>query len=295
MFRNGEFEDSFNPSAAKKHQSFYQKPTPILQMQSKLAKLEVPTNKIDEKSYSEYIVNSAPRVPITYDTVYDPNDPNADWSGLVSKSYQHKRQTNENHPSKLIGMIQEENGIISKEIKKEWPRRRREYNSGAQNNNGNIISGIEISDQERWKSNAQRQNNFEATSKDQLVLNKRLGTKRTGSGHNLNQVSHDENYKNYFKNGTPDHTPRELIGGSYNPSNENNADLNKSEDIYDPYTLVGYKAPQKIATGSLLKDIGGSLLNKLSDAALPSKTTPYIPSKSLISQNYNPAPGSTII
>jgi hypothetical protein len=296
MFRNGEFEDSFNPTAAKKHPSYFQKPLPVLQMQSKIAKLEVPSQKVDEKTYYEYTTSSVPSVPITYDTVYDPNNPNADWSGLVSKQFQSKRQVNEYHPSKQVSMVQEGGGIISKEIKQEWPRRRRDYIPPTENSKGSIINGIDVTDQERWKTNMQRQNNFEATSRSQLVLNKRLGTKGTGTVSNTG--SQNENLQNYSNNPTPNGTPRGY--GYHNeisnkipiqPSTINDNSHSIVDDVYNPYSLAGYRAPVKLATGSLLSNLGSSLVGKLSDTTQPPKASSYIPSKNLISQNYNPAPG----
>jgi hypothetical protein len=73
MFRGGEFEDAFNPSAARKHASFITKPKPVLQLQAEVSRLEVPEPLVKEESYYEFATRPSPAVPITYDTRYEPD------------------------------------------------------------------------------------------------------------------------------------------------------------------------------------------------------------------------------
>lgn len=280
MFRGGEFEDAFNPGAARKHQSFMTKPRPALQMQMELSRLEVPAPLVKEETYYEYSMKSTPTVPVTYDTYYEPENPNADWSGLVSKEKQSRRLAPQSHPGKSSSVVHEEGGLIPREDRQEFQRLRRNNAPLSENSRANIISGIDVQDAERWKTNAQRQNNFEGTSRSQLVLNKRLGVKGEGREAPRSQAVSIATHS------------------SNDPSRMQFAATEQMRD-YDgvqndnTYSLAGYRAPPKLASSSLLSNIGSSVLQRLPEDFQIKRLTAYQPSKDLLAQNYNPAPGYT--
>lgn len=277
MFRSGDFEDSFRTSG-KRHASYYQKPIPTFQLMQSSSSLEVPKKDIDERSYYEYTVRNTPAVPITYDTIYDPENPNADWSGLVSKE-QAKRHVEITHPSRSINFVQEEGGIVARNEKQEWPRRRRGMGPLSEHSKGNIITGIDVSDSERFKSNAQRQMMFEETTREQMVLSKRLGAK--GGGGQIGSTNSLEN----------DGSSQALNSAGSNEYQTMHGSALENEYVDSSMSLIGYRAPVKLASGSLLSSLGSSVLAGVKDVEYKPRVRPFQPSKDLIGQNYNPAPG----
>jgi hypothetical protein len=207
-------------------------------------------------------------------------NPNADWSGLVSKEKQSRRLAPQSHPGKSSSVVHEEGGLIPREERNEFQRLRRNNAPVSENSRVNIISGIDVQDAERWKTNAQRQNNFEGTSRSQLVLNKRLGVKGVGGEMPRPQAvamtTHSSN-----------DTSRMRFAAI-----EQRRDYDNVQDD-NIYSLAGYRAPPKLASSSLLSNIGSSVLQRLPDDFQMKRVTAYQPSKDLLAQNYNPAPGYT--
>lgn len=110
----------FRESDEKKvnlHQTYINKHVPNLQIQSQLGKFD--DSAISARSTNNSLNTNIPAVPTTWDTFYNPSDPNADWSGLVSLRNNQKKHSND-HRSQQLGIVREEFGIISKEEKKEW-------------------------------------------------------------------------------------------------------------------------------------------------------------------------------
>lgn len=283
MFRGGDFNDAFNPTGARKHASFANKPTPQLQRQMLHSHLEVPQKPVDERTYYEYASSAVPVVPTTFDTVYEPTNPNADWAGFVPRDQMQKKHIADNHSSRVSGIVCEEGGIIGRDGSQEFPRRRRGNAPISENSRGSIISGIDISAEERYKSNNQRQMQMEGTSRDQLVMAKRVGAK--GSG--LNNDIHN--------NPTAVHVIGENVANYAIPTDEIEGQSHRAPSINrDPsYSLVGYRAPPKLASSSMFSNIGSNLVSHIPAGAAPEKRPEYLPSKDMISENFNPAPGYT--
>lgn len=162
MFRESDYQPP------KLHSSYAAKPLSKMQLHSQLSKFENPNN--DEVSRQQLPQDV---VPTTFDTVYDPAHPDADWSGRVSKAHNQKKHST-NHRSQMSGIIQSEYGLLSTEDKKEWTSLRR---GGANNSNSNIIGGISC-EGEHFQTTIQRQNIGETTGIDQLSLSKRHGNKK---------------------------------------------------------------------------------------------------------------------
>ena len=72
MFRDSDY------NYPRKHESFTNKPIPILQQQQQLSKFDEGGN---ERNHVENLdASMIPEIPTTYDTRYDPDDPRADWT-----------------------------------------------------------------------------------------------------------------------------------------------------------------------------------------------------------------------
>ena len=159
--------------------------------------------------------------------------------------------------------------------KQDFPRRRRGQGPISENERGSIISGIDVSAEDRYKSNNQRQMQMERTTRDQLVLAKRVGVKGSGLNHNIHN------------NPTAAHVVGENAENYAVPRQSQQAAMNR-----DPsFSLVGYRAPPKLASSSMFSNIGSNLVSNIPASSEPEKRPEFMPSKSLIGENFNPAPG----
>ena len=84
----------------------------------------------------------------------------------------HKRHSND-HRSQMSGIVQSEEGLVSVNEKNEWLRKRREINTNPSAGHSDLISGTGASESERWKTNNQRMDSREPTSRDQMTRDKR--------------------------------------------------------------------------------------------------------------------------
>ena len=76
-------------------------------------------------------------VASTHEEIYDPTHPDADWSGLVYRkcgTRKHERV----HASLNVGIVQTDEGIVSKIERSEFPKKSRNHNPIAPNTS-NII------------------------------------------------------------------------------------------------------------------------------------------------------------
>jgi hypothetical protein len=126
----------------------------------------------------------------------------------------------------------------------------------------------------------QRQNNFEGTSRSQLVLNKRLGAKGGGGGEAPQGTASLDSARGMAY--------QRFI--SQQQASDADRDVGMEENNF---SLVGYRAPPKLASASLLSNLGSSVLRRLPEDIQVKKATPYVPSKDLLVENFNPAPGYT--
>lgn len=164
MFREAE-EPSRNM-----HPSFRPKPLSTMQLLSQSSKLDDSATHDKITNVDVFHAQQPPTVPCTYDTVYDPSHPDADWSGMVSLKNHHKKHT-QNHASQRLGITQCEHGIVAKEERQEWDHRKQPEGS-YKNSTTFVIGGIN-NDEDRFKTEYRRLAHHEATSRDQLTLDKR--------------------------------------------------------------------------------------------------------------------------
>jgi hypothetical protein len=135
-------------------------------------------------------VESVPAVPTTWDTVYDPDHPDADWSGLVSKEVIFSKKHDLHHPSHREGIERTEFGIVSKQERQEIPKKRSNNDAATRNSGSLVIGGID-NPSDRFNTTYKRFENQERTDKDQLILEKRVhATRHCPDPANSNKSKH---------------------------------------------------------------------------------------------------------
>ena len=166
----GEKENASPIPGRHLHPTYHQKPKPALQLLSQHATLDT-KGRSSTAQVTPGDPESIPAVPTTWDTVYDPDHPDADWTGLVQK-VPHKKHVHD-HVALQESIERNEYGIISKEERQEWARKRVVADVGASKNSGSlVIAGIDEPN-ERYKTTYRRFEAHERTSRDQLTLEKR--------------------------------------------------------------------------------------------------------------------------
>ena len=161
------------------------------------------------------------------------------------------------------GIERNEYGIISKEERQEWARKRTNTDLSTSKNAGSIvIAGVDNPD-ERYKTSYRRFETQERTGRDQLTLDKRQNPIKKiqdpAQAHFTYQPSFNE-------------SPREL--------NYSMNSTNKKDGIINP-------------RASLLSNIGEKLFQDFSLPPNPKQPRPNENYRVLITDNYNPAPGKS--
>eukprot|EP00602_Paraphysomonas_sp_CaronLab_P012741 CAMPEP_0185040774 /NCGR_PEP_ID=MMETSP1103-20130426/39240_1 /TAXON_ID=36769 /ORGANISM="Paraphysomonas bandaiensis, Strain Caron Lab Isolate" /LENGTH=262 /DNA_ID=CAMNT_0027580205 /DNA_START=87 /DNA_END=875 /DNA_ORIENTATION=- len=256
MFRESDYQPP------KLHPSYEKKPLSLLQHRAKLSQFE------DTRSTSVHDgrMDQPPAVPVSHDTVYDPSHPDADWNGMVSKQRAQKKHT-QGHRSQMSGIATSEDGLVSKEERAEWSRLRRPSDPKLRGAD-DLISGIPT-EGDHYMTNYQRQTNGIQTSNDQLTLMKRGGHRK------VIQDPAQSTRQKQSEGGGP-------MEGQYRQGHN----IPTEQENESPF---GYR-PQAMG-GSLMSSLGSSLVSRVDP---PPKSTPkggY--SKTLISENFNSAPGYT--
>ncbi|RYH15998.1 hypothetical protein EON65_30880 [archaeon] len=170
--------ENYGETGHPKHPTYYNKPTPAMQLISQTSQFTDQTRaSLAYKDYKDVITHPecVPTVPTTWDSYYDPNHPDADWTGLVSKNHLQKKHTH-NHSSLKENIMRTEQGIVSREERQEYMRKRAPEDPSIIQRHvaGSIhIGGID-NPGDRWKTSHQRFDNREPTSRDQLTLEKRV-------------------------------------------------------------------------------------------------------------------------
>lgn len=166
MFRESDY---FEPRV---HASFGIKKIPHLQQVAQQMKFEDSRSELrPQAEYEEPVV-----IPTTHDTKYDPNDPRADWAGLVSRSNPERRHIT-NHPSQQTSIIVTKDGVVGKSERQEWSRINRNH-APKDRPSQDIIGGIPSKPEEAYATNYRRQIIGESTSQDQLSMFKHPDKKR---------------------------------------------------------------------------------------------------------------------
>lgn len=169
--------ENYGETGHPKHSTYYNKPTPAMQLVSQTSHFTDQTRaSLDYKDYKDVITNPeyVPTVPTTWDSYYDPNHPDADWTGLVSKNHLQRKHIHE-HSSLKENIMRTEQGIVSRVERQDHMRKRppEDPSIARRNATGSIhIGGIDNPD-DRWKTSHQRFESREPTSRDQMILEKR--------------------------------------------------------------------------------------------------------------------------
>jgi hypothetical protein len=172
MFFSEENKNNGNQSPRNRnlHPTYFNKPKPALQMMSQNAVLDDrgrATNAYRNPGNPEDI----PAVPTTWDTVYDPQNPEADWTGLVKKE-PHKKHAHD-HVAMREGIERNEYGIISKEERQEWGHKRTNNDPAHGKNSASVVLGGIDNPDDRYVTTYKRFEAHENTARDQLTLDKR--------------------------------------------------------------------------------------------------------------------------
>lgn len=236
--------------APKLHPTYAKKPLSMLQLNNQLSHLEAP-----RPTYAT--VHDVVPEPIraSHDEVYDPSHPDADWSGLVKRD-KYTRKHGVGHKSQQVGIVQTDNGIISKEEKKEFPRKRRDCNPQYADNH--IIGGVLEPDHQQYMTDMNRGNIGLKTNMSQLNLKKQQMLKQ------------DQHFNNENQRNQP--TPRSY--GLLPPD--------QSLIIQKPNNNSSTKVTGIGMSKSLLSNIGDMLVKDIPISEFPGEKTTHKPA------NYNP-------
>lgn len=230
-------------------------------------------NVYEDKSHKQ-IPNA---VPSSWDSYYDPNHPDADWTGLVSKERNNHRKHVTNHASQHIGITQTEHGIISVEERQEWTHKRQPENRQSKNDSTVVLSGVNA-DQDRWKTTYKSFETHESTTRDQMTLEKRVRPVKR-----IPDPAQARSQRDYS------HMVSEAAnaGSSYERPEESPRNSNSGE----PQSLVGYRAPV-FTKKSMISGLGSDIASRIDiPPPQPSNRSANKAPDTLLTQNYNPAPG----
>ena len=253
---------------------------PTIQMLAQNAKLD-DSAAASRQKYNNINPNSVPAAPTKWDAVYDPENPHADWSGLVGPEFLHQRKHCHDHPSQRSGIEHTEKGLVSRadentRVVVKDPR------IAAMKNATSFTIGAAGGDggENRWKTNAVSMQAHEGTTVDQLTLQRRMKgvkmipdpaqsrTRATPGGGGYDSVAGTP------RGGFAANTPREDNGGGGAPH-------------------AGAPMPARGGNKGLsMADLAKDLAPKLE---APARRTPLDRNigKTMLLENYNPTPGFT--
>lgn len=173
----------------------------------------------------------------------------------------------------------EDSGIVSSEERKEWMHKNQgDADARAHNNASLVIAGINA-DNDRWKTSYKRFESQEKTSKDQLILVKRAGTRRP-----LEDPAQIKSIRTYLEGDV------NVITGEN--SNRTHASPRSQYAASTTVAPVANAARGK----SFLSNIGAAIAEKIPDSTtVLSSPAPLVNARSMLSENYNPYPGTCLV
>lgn len=262
-----------SPRQRNLHPTYHNKPVPAMQMASQMSHLNEEGRSSNAYRYVD--PNTVPAVPTTWDTVYDPSHPDADWSGLVSRNVQHKKH-NPNHIAMQETIEHSEFGIISKEST-DFARKRNNPEFVQKNSGSLVIGGID-DPANRYNTSYRRFESHEGTNKEQLTLDRRIpSTRRVPDPAQSRPRMHENNMNSYNAMGGNGR-------GSFDAASSASSDPRKG-------------VPKFGGRGSLLSGLGEKLItDKAVEVPIQeTRTSPRMhehnTNKLLMAENYNPFPG----
>ena len=251
MFREGDMRPE------KYHSTYSSKPVSLFQQQQQASRFNEFNTREHQPRAGEQLIDEIPEeIPITSDVIYQPDNPNADWSGMVQKSYQ-KRHTN-SHISQKVGIIQTEQGIVSNESRDMIAKKK----IFIQKDTENLIGGI--NSDEQYKTNYQSFTSNEQTNRSQLILNKRTLPRK--------QLNDNTTARSVI-------APDQQLQYQSTIQSRNNNSSNSSNRFVGSHTR------------NMLSNLGNSIIDNIPDKGYETirQTKGY--DTSLITENYNPNPG----
>lgn len=270
MFRESDYHEKHL------HPTYSSKPVPALQILSQGSKFEgsSQTNNVFEDKTNKQIPAA---VPSSWDSYYDPNHPDADWTGLVSKSNNHRKHMN-NHPSQHIGITQTEHGIVSAEERQEWTHKRQPENRQSKNDSTIVLSGVNA-DLDRWKTTYKSFEAHDGTTRDQMTLEKRVRPVKR-----IPDPAQARSQRDY-----PQSTNTAAV------VNSDREQQSPRENGGESQSLVGYRAPV-FTKKSMISGLGADIASRID---IPAPVTHSVSKDSkapdtLLTQNYNPHPGKLL-
>jgi len=112
---------------------------------------------------------------------YDPNHPDADWSGFV-RFKDGQRHHVRGHRSQNSGIIQTEEGLVSKNEKAQWSKKNKSHNPEAKDTS-TIMGGVLDPDHDPYMTDAKRATLGLGTSRAQMTLMKQQMVRSTEHQH----------------------------------------------------------------------------------------------------------------
>ena len=230
------------------HPSFRNKPVVINQVAAAAVSIEG-TRGVQSGTVLD---RQKPVVPTTYDTVYDPSNPRADWTGSVQINerahYQNLRAQQEGITTELEG------GLVSKVEVQPFLSRRRGTGPSMTATTPGLIGGISGSDEDRYTSVAKLAADRQPTSRDQLTMDKRaLGNKI---------IPNPAQLPSRGRSTAGSVSDVGLHFGNKQVANENySVQSMEHKSPYPDLPLLGYKAPAQ--TSSFRAGLGASLASSI--------------------------------
>jgi hypothetical protein len=161
MFRESDYEPP------QLHESFYvSHNTPAFQRVAQNASFE---GKHDEEINPLNLIV----IPPTQNVMYDPTNPKADWSGMVSKEIIEKRHV-KSDSNQRPGILVTDSGLTGGDLPNQDTNKPRKTFSVT--SDPGLIGGI--NDVEMWKTENQRLFTQEPTHRDQLIMTRRTIPRR---------------------------------------------------------------------------------------------------------------------
>lgn len=274
------------------HNSYQTKPVSIIQAASQISHLDESGLQQNITRQDVFHQRVPEAVPATYDVVYDPSHPDADWSGMVSTKFHHKKHSS-NHSSQRMGIEQNEHGIVAKVEKQEWGHRR-QPEGAAKNNSQILLAGIN-NDEDRFKTEYRRFANQESTSREQLTLDKRQKAVRSIPDPAQARSLRDRHAAQSGEYGYSGTTPR--YGSEFLAS----PGMNQNESPYQQsagqqYQQSGYGALNSatLSKKSFLDGIADSISKKVPEPPRVSNNdSTFSKNRILVTDNYQMFPGYT--
>jgi hypothetical protein len=217
-------------------------------------------------------------VPTTYDTVYDPSDPRADWTGSFREN---EKAHFAGHRSQHNGIVRTEQGLISDLVVSDFAARRKGQQYNAMRSTPGLIGGISAGD--AYKTEAQRAAQREGLDRTQLtVVKQHQGKKLIEDPAQLpsSRTQSRQNRPVTFADLYTDE-PVSMQQPSTSQNHENNATQKES--------LIGYRGPAQ--TSSFTKNLAASISSNIT-TEMPKKYVHKADQRDLKGSN-KPIPGFT--